>query len=246
MIATAALWSITLPLDKLAVARSNALFHGFFLTLAITAAAGALLAGAREKLPLARAAAAAAASSGAPSYSAPWPSPASSSPLSLTLAGVVETIKRGIGNLLAVLFGRLVFGEPMSPGKWLAGLAHGPRRRPDPALAASLSALRIHPTEPIMRCPSCQFENPPGMKFCGNCGTKLPALCPGCGAEVVPGNKFCGECGTPVGAARAPAAATAGRGPGPRAAGAARQQHPRRPRRRPPRRPGRAKANASR
>ena len=23
------------------------------------------------------------------------------------------------------------------------------------------------------RCPSCGFENEPGMKFCGNCGTKL-------------------------------------------------------------------------
>ena len=42
--------------------------------------------------------------------------------LSLTLAGVVETIKRGLGNLLAVLFGRLVFGEPMTAGKWIASL----------------------------------------------------------------------------------------------------------------------------
>lgn len=57
-----------------------------------------------------------------------------------------------------------------------------------------------------MRCPACQTDNPQPMKFCGNCGTKLPALCPGCGAEIVPGFKFCGECGTPVGAA-APAPA---------------------------------------
>ena len=56
-----------------------------------------------------------------------------------------------------------------------------------------------------MRCPSCQAETLPGMKFCGNCGTRLPALCPGCGAEVVPGFKFCGECGTPLAAAAAPA-----------------------------------------
>jgi len=24
-----------------------------------------------------------------------------------------------------------------------------------------------------MRCPSCQFENPPGFKFCGECATAL-------------------------------------------------------------------------
>lgn len=59
-----------------------------------------------------------------------------------------------------------------------------------------------------MRCPSCHFDNPSAMKFCGNCGTRLPALCPGCGAEVVPGFKFCGECGTPL-AAAAPAGAPA-------------------------------------
>ncbi len=58
-----------------------------------------------------------------------------------------------------------------------------------------------------MRCASCDYENPPQMKFCGNCGSKMPALCPGCGAEIVPGFKFCGECGTPLAAAAAPAAA---------------------------------------
>lgn len=60
-----------------------------------------------------------------------------------------------------------------------------------------------------MRCPACQTDNPQQMKFCGNCGTKLPALCPGCGAEIVPGFKFCGECGTPLGAAPSPPAVAA-------------------------------------
>src|SRR6266545_2343843 len=23
-------------------------------------------------------------------------------------------------------------------------------------------------------CPNCGFNNPPGMRFCGNCGTRLP------------------------------------------------------------------------
>src|SRR5260221_7437438 len=25
-----------------------------------------------------------------------------------------------------------------------------------------------------MPCPQCQFDNPPGMRFCGKCGRKLP------------------------------------------------------------------------
>ena len=49
-----------------------------------------------------------------------------------------------------------------------------------------------------MRCPQCQSENPAGMKFCGQCGTKLAALCPKCGTENPPGFKFCGECGSPL------------------------------------------------
>src|ERR1043166_3397056 len=47
-----------------------------------------------------------------------------------------------------------------------------------------------------MRCRSCQFENPPAMKFCGQCGTQLAQLCPRCGAENQPTFKFCGQCGT--------------------------------------------------
>jgi hypothetical protein len=48
-------------------------------------------------------------------------------------------------------------------------------------------------------CPSCGFANPAGLKFCGECGTKLEAppsgKCSACGAQNAPGMKFCGECG---------------------------------------------------
>src|SRR5262245_57534806 len=47
-----------------------------------------------------------------------------------------------------------------------------------------------------MRCASCGFENPEGLKFCEECGTKLVQACPSCGREVRPTAKFCGECGT--------------------------------------------------
>src|SRR5262245_17896357 len=46
-----------------------------------------------------------------------------------------------------------------------------------------------------MQCLNCQFDNPPGMKFCGQCGTQLAQLCPRCGAENQPTFKFCGQCG---------------------------------------------------
>ncbi|MEM6457166.1 MAG: zinc ribbon domain-containing protein, partial [Acidobacteriota bacterium] len=46
-----------------------------------------------------------------------------------------------------------------------------------------------------MNCPSCGFVNPPNMKFCGQCGTKLPVSCWRCGAVVPEGFNFCGQCG---------------------------------------------------
>ena len=61
-----------------------------------------------------------------------------------------------------------------------------------------------------MRCWSCQFENPPAMKFCGQCGTQLAQLCPRCGAENQPTFKFCGQCGTALTAPSPPEADTAG------------------------------------
>ncbi len=47
-----------------------------------------------------------------------------------------------------------------------------------------------------MRCPSCGFDNPEGMNFCGRCGTKLTPCCPQCGFENPAGFAFCGKCGT--------------------------------------------------
>lgn len=51
------------------------------------------------------------------------------------------------------------------------------------------------PTEKKV-CPTCKTENPPGMKFCGNCGTSLQEKkCLKCNFENPPGTKFCGNCG---------------------------------------------------
>jgi class 3 adenylate cyclase/predicted ATPase len=50
-------------------------------------------------------------------------------------------------------------------------------------------------------CAACGSENPPGKRFCGDCGAPLGAACPSCGAENPPGKRFCGDCGTPLNAA---------------------------------------------
>jgi class 3 adenylate cyclase/tetratricopeptide (TPR) repeat protein len=52
-----------------------------------------------------------------------------------------------------------------------------------------------------MRCGQCGHDNAAGMKFCGECGTRLAVSCSQCGAPNAPGQKFCGECGAQLTAA---------------------------------------------
>ena len=47
-----------------------------------------------------------------------------------------------------------------------------------------------------MLCSNCGVENPPGAKFCHECGTSFARVCPNCGTTVLPVAKFCNECGT--------------------------------------------------
>src|SRR5215207_3116983 len=47
-----------------------------------------------------------------------------------------------------------------------------------------------------MRCPRCGFENPEGMKFCGQCASPLGRRCPQCGFDNPSGFAFCGQCAT--------------------------------------------------
>jgi double zinc ribbon protein/adenylate/guanylate cyclase family protein len=54
---------------------------------------------------------------------------------------------------------------------------------------------------------ACPHENPPGAKFCSECGARLQAACASCGAKLGTGAKFCNECGAPA-AAGAPAPAS--------------------------------------
>jgi predicted ATPase/class 3 adenylate cyclase len=58
-----------------------------------------------------------------------------------------------------------------------------------------------------MRCPSCGFDNPDGLKFCGECGTPVTAPCPRCGFVNPPQFKFCGDCGASLVPASRPSSA---------------------------------------
>jgi class 3 adenylate cyclase/tetratricopeptide (TPR) repeat protein len=49
-----------------------------------------------------------------------------------------------------------------------------------------------------MTCPSCGTENPPGKRFCTECGTALALACPSCGGALTGNEKYCGECGAPL------------------------------------------------
>jgi len=119
MLLVAFLWSLTISLDKLAIARSSPPFHGLCLNAAVTVALLAVLA-ARRRLGEAAAVAR------APRLFAAAVALCTVA-LALQLLALqrvwvswVETIKRGVGNLMAVALGRAAFGEPVTAAKLLA------------------------------------------------------------------------------------------------------------------------------
>jgi len=122
MAGTAFLWSLTIPLDKLAIGRASAPFHGLFLTAGGALGTFVILAAGRQLGEV----------RGARRGWAPLLIALIASTLELglqlaairvVLVSVVETVKRGLGNFLAVALGRLVFGEPLTWGKAAAAAA---------------------------------------------------------------------------------------------------------------------------
>lgn len=113
MAGTAFLMSCTIPLDKLAVGQANPPFHGLFLcagiavgSLGVLVAQGRLgeLAGIRHGWwPFLLALISSTLALGLQLVA-----------LELVLVSVVETVKRGVGNLMAVVLGRAVFGETVT------------------------------------------------------------------------------------------------------------------------------------
>lgn len=121
MAGTALLWSLTIPLDKLSVSRSHPPFHALVLNLGVALAALVFLAQRRElhrlgevrKKPLLFLAALGVSAVALGAQLAA---------LQTVWVSIVETLKRTIGNLSAVVVGRLAFGEAVGPRKLAAVL----------------------------------------------------------------------------------------------------------------------------
>ena len=121
MALTALVWSLTSPLDKLAVLRAGAPRHavvvtagvaaGFLLALAVRGELGKLAHVRRAPGLFVLAVAVSVLAFGLQLVA-----------LNRVWVGWVETLKRGIGNLAAVVMGRIAFGEPITPRKVLAVL----------------------------------------------------------------------------------------------------------------------------
>src|SRR5690606_11830401 len=58
--------------------------------------------------------------------------------------------------------------------------------------------------EATLICSHCDSDNPPGARFCAECGSALVATCPACGAEGPPGAKYCVQCGVSLAEPAAP------------------------------------------
>jgi drug/metabolite transporter (DMT)-like permease len=113
------LWSLTITLDKLAVERSSAPFHGLCLNSGVTLGLLAVLLARRRLGEVAGV-------TRAPRLFL-FAVAVSTLALALQLLALqlvwvswVETMKRGIGNLMAVVLGRLAFGEAVTAVKLLA------------------------------------------------------------------------------------------------------------------------------
>lgn len=62
---------------------------------------------------------------------------------------------------------------------------------------------------PGLPCTACGILNPPGMRFCGQCGGSLGQVCAACASVNPPGFRFCGQCSNPLETLSSPAPAIA-------------------------------------
>ncbi len=98
------------------------------------------------------------------------------------------------GNLAGAGVG---MGAGLGMGQMMAQAFQTGMQPQQPAAAAPAAAAAAAAT---VACPSCGHQNQAGLKFCGNCGAKMPEatgkrFCTGCGQEVAAGTRFCGNCG---------------------------------------------------
>lgn len=124
MTAAALLWSFSLPLDKMAVAASDPVFHGLVLTSGITLGALSLLAFRRQlhELRTVRTVRQARTLFVLALLSSTLALGLQLVAIQWVFVSLVETAKRGVGNVAAVLVGRSVFREPLTLAKIGAAL----------------------------------------------------------------------------------------------------------------------------
>ena len=116
MVLTALCWSLAMPLDKLALAEAGPAFHGLALNAGVALGALAVLAAQGRAAELRRL-------GERPGLLALLIAVGAVALVLILLAilqtwiGFVETMKRGIGSFLAVVWGRTLFGEPVTAQK---------------------------------------------------------------------------------------------------------------------------------
>lgn len=81
------------------------------------------------------------------------------------------------------------------PLLWPQQQAQTPPQQPQQPAAGVSQQLAAHQQQQGIVCPQCGFVNPPGAKFCINCGYMLGKKCPQCGFVNPPEAKFCMNCG---------------------------------------------------
>lgn len=117
MILTALCWSMAVPLDKLAVGASSPAVHALIMMGGITVV-GMMILGARgeivqlkvDRWKLVAAAIVVTAIGGALNFVA----------LTMVWVGFIETFKRALGSMLALVWGRLIFAEQIGAHKLVA------------------------------------------------------------------------------------------------------------------------------
>ena len=124
MAAVALMWSISPPLDKLAIGAASSAFHGMVLSGGVALGLGVLLAvkgrfhevaAARRRPKLVLGALAASAIALGLQLVA----------IRLVFVSLVETVKRGLGNGLAVGMGAVIFDERVGRWQWVAVVLMG-------------------------------------------------------------------------------------------------------------------------
>jgi membrane protease subunit (stomatin/prohibitin family) len=95
--------------------------------------------------------------------------------------------------------GAAAAGVGVGAGMAMGWQMQGAMQQPPPAYQQQQYQQQAPPPQAAPAgppCPKCNTPNPPGTKFCGNCGNNLAGqTCPQCKAAVPAGKKFCGECG---------------------------------------------------